>query len=199
MNIWKALIVLAAFYPHHLLAKQGGQGFFVSPALFYMQEEQTVETTTTKGKAETTTMILNATVGYAVGNGLLLGLKYYDGQVDTEVGSGSTIGKAEVKVQGIGPTIGYEFGPFKLAATFFILDDPKRTEKDGEKTVYSEGTGQIFDALYMFDVGSIGIGPQLSMIDMTYKRQEVDGVENTTFKSRSDMLLLPSVAFWITF
>lgn len=200
MKIWKFFIVLVTLHPSVLMAKQGGgQGFFVSPALFYMQESQKIATTSAKGTTEVTTTILNTTMGYAVGNGLLLGLKYYDEQRDTEYETANDIGKAEVKVRGIGPTVGYEFGAFKLTATLFVLDDPKRTEKDGNKTIYSEGSGQIVDALYMFDVGSIGVGPQLSLIEMTYKREEVNGTENTTFKSRTDRLLLPSVAFWFSF
>lgn len=193
---WTRLLLICFFLqPSTLLAKKASDAFFFNPAAFYSSRELDYRTTTSKNKYKEDTTYLNLNAGYGFGSGFLLGLKYYNEQVETNDSSTN----AEIDITGWGPAIGWDFEQLKLMAGLFVIEGPKRIERMGQKTVYSEGDGIIYDAMYLFDVGNVGIGPQLSLVTLTYSKKEVSGVDDTTFKSRKDTLLLPSVSLFVSF
>ncbi len=193
---WARLLLICFFLqPSTLLAKKAANSFFFNPAAFYSNRELDYRTNSSKNKYKEATTYLNLNAGYGFGNGFLLGLKYYNEQVETNDNSTT----AEVSITGWGPAVGWDFEQLKLMAGLFMIEGPRRIERDGPKTVYSEGDGIIYDAMYLFDVGNVGIGPQLSLVTLTYDKKEVNGVSDATFKSRKDTLILPSVSLFVSF
>ena len=50
-----------------------------------------------------------------------------------------------------------------------VLSEPYKQDKINN-IIYSQGSGTMFDAMYLIDVGGWFIGPQLSWIQVKYKR-----------------------------
>lgn len=193
---WARLLLLCFFMqPTTLLAKKASNTFFFNPAAFYSSRELVYETNTSKNKYKEATTYLNMNAGYGFGNGFLLGLKYYNEQVESDDNSVA----AEINIAGWGPAIGWDFERLKVMAGLFMIEGPKRVERDGPKVVYSDGDGIIYDVMYLFDVSNMGIGPQLSLVTLSYDKREVNGVDDVAFKKRRDSLLLPSVSLFVSF
>lgn len=191
-----ALIFISLFCGQSVFAKGLKDGPFVNPSLFYSKESLDYRTTSTQSKGSDSATYLNANVGYGLANGFAFGVKYYD---ETHDYSDNSNNDENVHVTALGPLIGYAIDQFRITACAFVLDDPKRTEKTTSKVKYSEGSGTIYDAAYLFDLGSVAVGPQLSLINLSYTRREVNGTDDTTFKSRHDSRILPSVSLNLSF
>lgn len=193
---WVHLLLFCIFMqPTTILAKKASDSFFFNPAAFYSNRELTYETSTSESRHKEATTYLNMNLGYGFGSGFLLGVKYYNEQIESDDNAAAP----EINITGWGPAIGWDFEQLKLMAGLFIIEGPKRMERIGAKAVYSGGNGIIYDAMYLFDVGKAGIGPQLSLVTLTYDKREVNGVTDVMFKKRKDSLLLPSVALFVSF
>ena len=159
------------------------------------QDEETYESSGSQ-------IIINLSAGYSLGNGFIVGGKYYsevNSSETTDFDGDTSDGETQYSTMGI--MAGYNYDAFLVMGSYLLLDPPKSTTTDseGDETGYSEGSGFILDFSYMFDVGGFQVGPQVSYISFTYEKYESNGTEDTNFVSRTDSKLQPQFAFTAIF
>lgn len=141
-----------------------------NPSVFYYTREDR----NGSGVTEFNQQIFNLKLGYVSPQGLYLGAAY--DMESREHGSGA----ADTDRDSLGATIGYISNGWQILGTYYFQSDYEE----------EEGTGYSVDLGYVFNLGSIGIGPLLSYRHFTYDEDGSD-LEHKN--------LLPAIQFQFTF
>ena len=151
-------------------------GLFINPAVHYHTEDLESKYQWGDSNEYRYNTILNTTLGYNLGDGLLFGLKYLHDIYETdnvpfwEENSGSS---DKITSNVVGAGVGFFVD--KLSFFISILSNPYR-KNTMTQVVHSKGSGTMIDMIYLIDLGGFYIGPQLSWINIKYKKY--DGEEN---------------------
>ena len=136
-----------------------------------------------------------------MGNGFVVGIKYYQETWGREFTTSSdTVERSTMGLMG-----GYNFDAFLVQASYLAIDPPaeKTAEDDGSEKTYKDGSGMIFDFMYMFDIGGFQFGPQISYIQFDYSKWEDENggeiIGGETLVERSDSWIKPQFAFTAIF
>lgn len=147
-----------------------------NPSVFYYtRDEKQGSSTNTKFEQQ----IINLKLGYADTSGLYLGIAY---DMESRV-YGSGVSDQDRK--SLGGTIGYVTGGWQFLGTYYF-----KSELEDYK-----GTGYAVDVGYIFNIGSVGIGPLLSYRHWEYDEQ--NGVSLTNKLEHNN--ILPSIQFQFSF
>jgi hypothetical protein len=148
-----------------------------------------------------TRLILNGSLGYSLGGGLLAGAKFYrDGSAYADITNDA---ESETTDFALGIMVGYTFDQFLFQFSYLgLLSDLERTrtsDNGNDVRVHSDGSGFILDAMYMFDLSGFSFGPQLSYISIEYNKYVINDVEQTDFVNRTETWVKPQFAFTAVF
>lgn len=113
-------------------------------------------------KSTIATTNLNAVGGYGVGNGLALGLKYYN-EVNQNGWQLTADSKSDPisETTALGPMLGFRMGNLAVFASYLAIQTPEKISKSQK---YAGGSGYIVDLMYMIDMGGWAFGPQFSIV-----------------------------------
>lgn len=150
-------------------------GFVFNPSAFYYSQNEEQGGT----ESEYSMQVLNFKLGHVSATGLYLGAVY--DMESRKYGSSAS----DTDRDSLGATIGYVTGGWQFLGTYFLKSELEQME----------GTGYAIEIGYVFNVGSVGIGPLLSYRHWEY--DENDGVAMTSNFEQSN--LYPSVQFQFTF
>lgn len=144
-----------------------------NPSVFYYTREEK------PGNTEFNQQIINLKLGYLDTSGLYLGVAY--DMESREYGSGAT----DQDRDSLGATVGYISGGWQILGSYYFKSELEDYE----------GTGYAVDLGYVFNVGSIGIGPLLS-----YRHWEYDEQNGATVNPKVEHNnVLPSIQFYFVF
>lgn len=190
----KLMTLLTSLFISGTSFAQLGEGLLVNLGLTYKTSStKTVYSGTQEDQSserEGTEIILNFSGGYSLGNGMLAGIKYYN----TAEGSKSGDDKFDTERDALGFMAGYNFDSFLAQFSYMALTPPsiKASTNNGNDTVeYKEGRGYIFDFMYMFKIGGVFFGPQISYVSFTYEKLLTNDVEVEEFESYTETDLIP--------
>ncbi|MES2770179.1 MAG: hypothetical protein V4596_13620 [Bdellovibrionota bacterium] len=167
--------IILSFMAVLFLSSTASATIIFNPSIFYYTRDEKQGSTTS---TEFNQQIINLKLGYTSGQGLYLGVAY--DMESREYGSGAT----DQDRDSLGATIGYVSGGWQLLGTYYFQSELEDYE----------GTGYVIDIGYIFNVGSIGIGPLLS-----YRHWEYDEQNGASVTSLEHNNVLPSVQFQFTF
>lgn len=137
-----------------------------------------------------------------------IGLKYLQGSVEQRVSnsSNSSSTTSTETFSGPGLTLGASVNEWVAHASFLVGAQKKITDKvsafgssASSGTRYPAKTGTILDLGYGFKVGSVRVGPLLSLLHMDYKKRILDGQTETLPSKESDDFIMPHFALWMDF
>lgn len=146
-----------------------------NPSFFYYQREEK----TGASSNEFNQTIINLKLGYLGAGGLYLGIAY--DMESREYGSTA----ADEDRDSLGATLGYMSGGWSILGTYYFQSEFEDYD----------GTGYSVDLGYIFNLGSIGIGPLLSYRHFEYDEQNGTAV-NPVLEHNN---FLPMVQFLATF
>lgn len=147
-----------------------------NPSVFYYtRDEKQGSTTNTKFEQQ----IFNFKLGYEDTSGLYLGIAY---DMESRV-YGSGVSDQDRK--SLGGTLGYMSNGWQIMGTYYFKSDLEDYE----------GNGYVIDLGYVFNMGSLGIGPLLSYRHWEYDKQNGASV-NPKLEHNN---VLPSIQFAFTF
>lgn len=144
-----------------------------NPSVFYYTREEKPANT------EFNQQIINLKLGYISAQGLYLGAAY--DMESREFGSGAT----DQDRDSLGATIGYVSGGWQILGTYYFQSELEDYE----------GTGYAIELGYVFNVGSVGIGPLLSYRHWEYDEQNGASVNPAVEHNN----ILPSIQFQFVF
>jgi hypothetical protein len=148
---------------------------FNPSAFYYMRDDDG-----TNSNARFTQQITNLKLGYLDSSGLYLGIAY---DMESRQYNSSTVSDEDRK--STGATIGYESGGWSILGTYYFTS---------ELEAY-DGNGWTADLGYVFNMGSIGIGPLLS-----YRHWEYDKKNGASVNPKVQQVnFLPSIQFQFVF
>ena len=138
-----------------------------------------------------------------------VGLKYLQGSIE-ENSSDSRTGASAVATEtfsGPGLTLGYSNMEWVVHGTYLIGAQKKLSNKLSNSSGASTSSGErypakvatIIDVGYGFKVGSLRIGPLLSVLHMDYKERYVNGSKESLSSKESDDFIMPHFALWMDF
>ena len=181
------------------------EGVYFNPAFSYRTEESTTKLDGGENTYERTHTLLNIGLGYGMGNGLLLGLKYFSDKVEAhsvpfwEDNPGDP---AVLETTAIGGSVGFMVDELSLFVSIMAVQAPKRVDEPNN-IEYSEGGGTMIDAIYFADMGSWFLGPQLTWRSFDYKsyKNTEDDNDQTAdaFISRSESIIEPYISILVFF
>lgn len=167
--------LLLSIFSLMLITSEASANIIFNPSIFYYTREETSGGTPTEFNQQ----IINLKLGWTQGSGLYLGVAY--DMESREFGSGAT----DQDRDSLGGTIGYMSDGWKLFGTYYFSSELEDYE----------GTGYAIDLGYIFNLGSIGIGPMLSYRHWEYDEQNGVALANTLEHNN----VLPSIQFQFTF
>lgn len=137
------------------------------------------------------------------------GIKYLDGSVELE-SSNSSDGSTSVNIEnfhGPGLTLGYSGAELIVHLTWLISAEKKLTDRTSSRAGSSLETSQRFPAKaprvidlgYGFKLGSVRVGPLLSILHMEYTNKIADGQTQALAQKESDDFIMPHFALWLDF
>ncbi len=139
--------------------------------------------------------IINATLGFGMGSGLVLGAKYYDYSNDSEfLTDDSTV------IQGFGPLIGYYHQSGFFGAASYLYKPTKTYKTDNGNVRYEGGSGYVLEAGKSFPVSSsFAFAVELVQAKTSYEKVKGAGADDDLDKEWSDTSLYPYVALFVYF
>lgn len=165
---------------------QDGSGLSFSPALSYFSYEDRGGNPSSVSREAGT--MLDLRLGYNFSSSIYLGVNYMTNNYRDEGISTAS----DDNVTGIGPQIGFFTGGWHLMFTYYV-----QTELRPSAAVrFSGGTGTQFDLGYRWMMGSWGLGPYLSMRNLTYSKQQTNGADVTMTENRQWNRFYPYIAIW---
>jgi hypothetical protein len=190
----RSLAILALMGLLAAPAVAAGDRSFVSVAASKVTDDSKVDGI--DGKFDVT--ILNLSAAFGVGSGVVLGAKYFDYQVNGDVGQGDG-----TTISGYGPMAGYLHdgtGLFVNAA-YLLFPTKAGSDQNGDKATFSGGNGYVIDVGKMFEVGKqFGVAVQLSQSNVTYKKlTDADGKTADLSGVWSDASLYPYISAMVFF
>lgn len=172
------------------------EGVFFQAGLLY--STRNIESTSNDGSSSKSTIAttnLNAVGGYGVGNGLALGLKYYN-EVNENGWQLTADSKSDPisETTALGPMLGFRMGNLAVFASYLAIQTPEKISKSQK---YAGGSGYIVDLMYMIDMGGWAFGPQFSIINFEYAKFYLNGVESQDDRDLKEQFLYPYFSFLI--
>ncbi len=167
-----------------------------SLSLFYFQDAAKRDvpgSTSQSTKSKTTYTFVNLGVCYNL-EGLCLGLKYLQGEVENHTSGPGTNGSSIAKIHGPGLTVGYSNSDGLVAHLTYMLDTKK--DIDGASTTYTCKTCYVAELGYGFKVSSIRVGPLLGLYQFSYDHKDVNGTRTALKPYEEDHYIMPQVALW---
>lgn len=192
--------LVLALAPLLLLASQASaQVLTPSLSLGYFKEgsRRAIETTPDPGdstKHQNVYTFVNLGVCYNL-NGLCLGLKYMQGELESKTTIPGTSGTGKTVFTAPGLTLGYS-GPEGIVAHASLLLNAKKTLED-HSTVYYAKSAWVAELGYGFQVSSVRVGPLLGIYNFRWKERDVAGVKTKLRPSEEDNFILPQLALWV--
>ncbi|WP_141733078.1 hypothetical protein [Oligoflexus tunisiensis] len=137
-----------------------------------------------------------------------IGLKYLQGGVETRASNStsSTSVTSTETFSGPGVTLGASVNEWVAHATFLIggqkrvndkVDNGFSSSTTGVK--YPASSATLLDLGYGFQVGSVRVGPLLSVLHMDYKKRIYNGTTESLPSKESDDFIMPHFALWVDF
>jgi hypothetical protein len=137
-----------------------------------------------------------------------IGLKYVQGSIEersSNSNSNSSLTSTET-YSGPGISLGASVDEWVAHATFLIGGQKKITDKISNQfsssstgTRYPAQTATLLDLGYGFKIGSVRVGPLLSVLHMDYKKRIYNGATETLPSKESDDFIMPHFAVWMDF
>lgn len=164
---------------------------FVSLALTRTEDHSVSEGH--KGADDVT--IINATLGFDINSGLVLGGKYFDYSQDNEF-----LNDTNLVISGWGPLIGYYHSSgFFGSATYLVQPEKNYKTSLGREKFYG-GNGYVLEAGKSFPVSSsFAVGLQISQSHIEYKKVKSSGDESNLDREWSDSSLYPYLTLFVYF
>ena len=196
------LMVGGFFWAPALLALEG---LYLNPAFSYRTEESTNKLDWGETTYESTHTLLNIGFGYGMGNGLLLGIKYFNDKVEAHSNpfwEDNPEDPAVLETTAVGGSVGFMVDELSFFVSIMAVQAPKRV--DGPNNIeYSGGSGTMIDGIYFADMGAWFLGPQLTWRSFDYKsykntEDDNDQVEDV-FISRSESVIEPYISILVFF
>lgn len=198
---------LGIFFSLSANAAGMSEGFYVNLGLSY--DSYSNSETTDPGTGEETDsrtssdLLTNFSGGYSLGNGFLIGAKYYaiTTSWNTEAADGTTA-EGTYGWSTMGVLGGYVHNEFLFQFSYLLLDPPsyKQTWDNGNNEIeYKDGSGWILDFMYMLGSSNFKFGPQLSYVRFEYSVRDVNGTEDPEFVSLVESWIVPQFAITATF
>lgn len=189
------LVGLALFAAHDAKAQVLTPSF----SLGYFKEggRRVVDSTPNPGdstKSSTVYTFANLGVCYNL-SGLCLGLKYFQGEIETKVSSPGFSGTQKAVLTAPGLTVGYS-GQEGIVAHATWLLAAKKTVED-ESTVYLAKSAWIAELGYGFKLSSVRVGPLLGIYKFRWKERDIAGSKSDLKPSEEDDFIMPQVALWV--
>ncbi|MFK7826919.1 MAG: hypothetical protein AB8G05_22440 [Oligoflexales bacterium] len=181
------------------------EGVYLNPAFSYRTEESTTKLEFGETTYNGTHTLLNIGLGYGLGNGLLLGLKYFsdklEGRTDTSFNNNPS-DPAIIHTTAIGGSVGFMVDELSFFVSIMAVQAPKR--EDGPNDIeYADGSGTMIDGIYFADMGSWFLGPQLTWRSFDYKSYKNTEDDNDPvadiFISRSESIIEPYISILVFF
>ncbi|MDB2447132.1 hypothetical protein N9W79_00750 [bacterium] len=208
-SVFRYLTLSAIFFMNSSSAFSAiAEGIFVNLGINYdTYDIEVVTENATTGAEETatsstSTMIINFSGGYSLGNGFIAGIKYYNDIRGNSSESVNNTFDGENDKSAMGVMGGYTFDEFLFQFSYLAITAPEYTDtSDNGNDIeeYKDGGGMIFDFMYMFEAGGISFGPQISYIQFDYTKHIDNGTEDTLFVSADESWLKPMFAVAATF
>jgi hypothetical protein len=181
-------------------------------ALFYMNDGGTRSLTDNNDEPYTLKTKTNYTftaLGFCYRlNWFCIGLKYLQGSVETRSSnsnSNTSITTTE-SYSGPGVTLGASVNEWVAHATFLIGGQKRITDKvdNGFSSAstgvrYPAQSATLLDLGYGFKIGSVRVGPLLSILHMDYKKRIYNGNTESLPSKESDDFIMPHFALWVDF
>ena len=195
-KIFALLITLIALISSRTAA---AQVLTPSLSLFYFSNGSKTDYAATANtndstKRKDTYTFINLGVCYNL-NGLCLGLKYLQGELETKTSSPAGNGISTAVFHGPGLTLGYS-GAEGLVAHGSVLLGTKKDIESVSTTYYCK-SAYVIELGYGFKVSSVRVGPLLGIYQFTYNKREVDGVSASLKPNESDAFVMPQVGLWV--
>lgn len=150
---------------------------------------------TNSSKSEDLVTILNLSVGFAVGSGVTLGLKYLDYSQDDKL-----LEDENLVISGYGPMVGYMHANGFYGQFSYLMSTAKTYRHNGDKTTYEGKSGYVLDVGKVWDVGSsFGIGVALAKTQATYDEASESGEATDLSGEWSDSSLYPYLSLFLFF
>lgn len=180
--------------------------------LFYMNDNTVRSLTDTNGdpytlKTKTTYTFTALGFCYRI-DWICVGLKYLQGTIEerSSDSSSSVSWTTTETFTGPGLTLGASVDEWVIHGTYLISAQKKIGDKvsNGSSSTstgvrYPAKSATVIDLGYGFKVGSVRIGPLLSILHMDYKKRIYNGVTETLPAKESDDFIMPHFALWMDF
>lgn len=171
---------------------------YLNPGVLYWSESSS-QTSESSSNSRTFTVDrthtnLNIGLGFQTASNLLVGVKYLSYSVGGKTKIGSFFeDDPTYSYSSAGVTIGYAMDGFVAQFSLLVLQPPVFESSDGNEKLEG-GDGTILDLGYYIDAGGFSLGPQLSFVDLNYKKRFEDSEEDLDFKSGESSFVFPYFA-----
>lgn len=137
-----------------------------------------------------------------------IGLKYLQGSIEERTSDSSSSASLTTTETYSGPgiTLGASVNEWVAHATFLIGAQKRITDKisngfssSSTGLRYPAQSATLLDLGYGFKVGSVRVGPLLSVLHMDYKKRINNGATETLPSKESDDFIMPHFALWMDF
>jgi hypothetical protein len=208
MSRWLGALLLFGFWD----VKAHAQGMTGEIALFYMNDSGVRSLTDNNDEPYTLKSKTNYTftaLGFCYRmDWFCIGLKYLQSSIEeknSDSRSNASLTTTE-SYTGPGITLGASVNEWVAHATFMIGAQKRITEKvstsfssSSTGVRYPAQSATLLDLGYGFKVGSLRVGPLLSVLHMDYKKRIYNGVTETLPSKESDDFIMPHFALWMDF
>lgn len=172
----------------------GGMGFVTNLDLSYSNLESVAEAPATNTTKETN-ILYDLNLGYAMSNGLYLGLIYFSRTVDQ---SGTAITASTPTLTGYGPSVGYmASNGFFVTGHYILSASLEKLDAAGSK--FDKGSGIQADLGYQMNVsGAFSVGVLLTYRSLNFTNFNDGTTDYSTFKFK-DTTMYPQVRMGFMF
>jgi len=181
------------------------EGVYLNPAFSYRTEESTTKLEFGELRTKGTHTLLNVGLGYGLGNGLLVGLKYFSDKLESSIDTSFNNNNSDPAIYqttAIGGSVGFMVDELSFFVSIMAVQAPKKV--DGPNDVeYADGSGTMIDGIYFADMGSWFLGPQLTWRSFDYKSYKNTEDDNDplidSFISRTESIIEPYISILVFF
>ncbi len=208
MRRWLVALMLIGM----IEAQAWAQGMTGEIALFYMNDSGSRSFTDNNDQPYTLKTKTNYTftaLGFCYRmDWFCIGLKYLQGSMEEKTSDSSSSGSLTTTETYSGPgiTLGASVNEWVAHATYLIGAQKRITDKVSNGfssastgTRYPAQSATLLDLGYGFKVGSVRVGPLLSVLHMDYKKRILNGATETLPSKESDDFIMPHFAIWMDF
>ena len=134
-----------------------------------------------------------------------LGLKYLQADIETKSSANRCAGRVLTRFSGPGISLGYA-STTVVAQVNWLVNASKSVDNEDLSRVGSSGSAAVrypakqaymLDLGYGFPVGSVRMGPLLSVLNFSYEKLVFSGQTVSLAAAERDEFLVPQVALWM--